>query len=220
MQQRTIRARRLGPQGERLLDPSADEWTGCERHEITMMPAPLPLVREVSPYLATSQRYGQTRELAARVAHDGETLSVRLSWRDASKEDRISDLDRFVDGGAIVFPLVAGANPVTMGDAEKPVNAWLWKADRAEPFDVIARGYSTTQRRPAADSGLRARAHHEDGMWRLVLQRPLVAPTSDYVRFQAGESSGIAFAIWQGSNAERSAQKAFSGDFIGLELDT
>jgi DMSO reductase family type II enzyme heme b subunit len=120
-----------------------------------------------------------------------------------------------------MFPLQGDANPVTMGDAKQPVNAWLWKADRAEPFDVIARGYSTSQRRPAASSQLAASASYNDEGWHLVFQRPLDHPGSgEFTRFVPGQHSKIAFAIWEGSNAERAAQKAVSGAFIDLELES
>ena len=118
-----------------------------------------------------------------------------------------------------MFPLLGDANPLTMGDEKLPVNAWLWRADRAEPFDVIARGFSTSQRRPATSSGLVARGLHRDGTWVVVFQRPLWPPDGEFVRFQPGDSAKIAFAVWEGSNAERAGQKAISGGFMDLKLD-
>jgi DMSO reductase family type II enzyme heme b subunit len=119
-----------------------------------------------------------------------------------------------------MFPLLENANPITMGDAQQPVNVWLWKADRDEPFDVIARGYSTSQRRPASSSRLAARAAYRDGGWNLVFQRPLDRPGSgEFARFAPGRPSKIAFAVWEGSNAERAGQKAISGAFLDLELE-
>jgi DMSO reductase family type II enzyme heme b subunit len=177
------------------------------------------LAAAVSSQIALSQDHGKVRRVEVRLAHNGETLSVRLSWLDAQRDDRIEDLDRFADGAAVMFPLLEDANPVTMGDAQQPVNAWLWKAEREEPFDVIARGYSTSQRRPASSSQLAASALYRDGEWRLVFQRPLEPGSGEFARFAPGRLVKIAFAIWEGSNAERAGQKAISGAFVEFELE-
>jgi DMSO reductase family type II enzyme heme b subunit len=220
MDVKTIRAQRFGVGSERLADPSSQGWASCERHRIDLMPAPIGMVAAVSPYLAPSLGHGKTDGLEARLAHDESTLSIRLSWRDSSKDDRIADLDRFVDGAAVLFPLVPGTNPFVMGESEKPVNAWLWRANWDEPFDVIGRGYATTERRPANESGLVARALHQEGEWRLVFQRPLEVTGNGHVRFRPGQAQEIGFAVWEGSNRERSAQKAVSAGFLSLTLET
>jgi DMSO reductase family type II enzyme heme b subunit len=177
------------------------------------------LTAAVSPYLASSQDHGAVKSLSARALHNGGTLNIRLAWDDPAKDDAIRDLDGFADAAAISFPLLADANPFTMGDEAQPVNAWLWRADRGEPFDVIARGYSTSQRRPANASGLAARGLHEDGGWVVVFQRPLRPASGEFAAFEPGTTAKIAFAVWDGSNAERAGQKAFSGAFIELPLD-
>jgi DMSO reductase family type II enzyme heme b subunit len=41
----------------------------------------------------------------------------------------------------------------------------------------------------------------------------------DQVGFKPGAISGIAFAVWDGSNKERSAQKSFSGNWLPFEID-
>jgi DMSO reductase family type II enzyme heme b subunit len=173
----------------------------------------------VSPYMAFSQNHGVVKGLSARALHNGRTLNIRLAWDDPAKDDAIWDLDRFADAAAILFPLLGEANPISMGDEAKPVNAWLWRADHAEPYDVIARGFSTTQRRPASASGLAARGQREDGRWVVVFQRPLRPRGPEFVAFELGTTAKIAFAVWDGSNAERAGQKAVSGAFIELPLD-
>jgi len=84
---------------------------------------------------------------------------------------------------------------------------------------VIARGYSTSQRRPAKSSQLAASAIHRDGEWHLVFQRPLQAASDEFARFAPGQLAKIAFAIWEGSNAERAGQKSISGAFAEVELE-
>lgn len=214
------KVKRVAATSQDLLDVDGAAWAGLDAIGIDLVPAPVTLAASVSGQMALSRSHGKVGRVEARLAHNGETLSVRLSWRDARKDDRIEDLDRFSDGAAVMFPLQGDANSVTMGDEERPVNAWLWKADRAEPFDVIARGYSTSQRRPASSSGLAAGASYRDGGWHLVFQRPLDRPESgEFTRFIPGRPSKIAFAVWEGSNAERAGQKAMSGSFVELELE-
>jgi len=211
---------RVRAKSQELLEVDGAVWAGLGALEIELVPAPVTMAASVSGQMALSRDHGKVRRVEARMAHNGETLSVRISWQDAQKDDKIEDLDRFTDGAAVMFPLLEDANSVTMGDAKQPVNAWLWKADRAEPFDVIARGYSTSQRRPASSSRLATSALYRDGGWHLVFQRPLDRPGSgEFTRFVPGQASKIAFAIWEGSNAERAGQKSISGSFLELELE-
>jgi len=213
------KVKRVAATRQELLEVDGAAWAGLDGIGIDLIPAPVAMALSVSSQLALSQNHGKVRRVEARLAHNGETLSVRLSWQDAQKDDRIEDLDRFVDGAAVLFPLLEEANPFTMGDAQRPVNAWFWRADREEPFDVIARGYSTSQRRPASSSQLEASALYRDGEWHLVFQRPLQPTSGEFARFAPGQPAKIAFAIWEGSNAERSGQKAVSGAFLDLELE-
>jgi DMSO reductase family type II enzyme heme b subunit len=213
------KAMRVATTSQKLLEVDGVSWAGTSAIGIDLVPAPVTMAASVSHQMALSQNHGKVRRVEARLVHNGETLSVRLSWRDAEPDDRIEDLDRFADGAAVMFPLFEDANPITMGDDRHPVNAWLWKADREEPFDVIARGYSTSQRRPASSSQLATRALHRDGEWHLVFQRPLQPAAGEFARFAPGQLAKIAFAIWEGSNAERAGQKAISGAFVEVELE-
>lgn len=214
-----IRVRRVAMRNEKLRETDGAAWTGMEAHAIDLAPAPVSMAAGVSRQMAQSKGHGKVGRLIARMAHNGETLSIHLSWEDPDKDDQIADLDRFVDAAAVMFPLRTDANPLTMGDEKKPVNAWLWKADREEPFDVIARGYATSARRPANASGLTVKARHKDGKWVVVFQRPLRPGEGEFAHFEPGGSAKIAFAVWEGSNAERAGQKAVSGAFLDLKLD-
>lgn len=214
-----IRAHRIAVASTRLLDPGASEWAPCRPQLVKLAPAPVALVAAVSPYVAASTGHGKVSRLEARAAHDGTTLSLRLAWPDATRDDQIADLDRFADAAAVVFPLAPGADPFRMGAPGKPVNAWLWRADGTGPFDVIAEGYATSRRRAASSSGLTAAAHHDGRGWALVFQRPLAATADSCVAFAPGTPAQVAFAIWDGSNRDRSAQKAVSPGLMALEID-
>ncbi len=213
------KVKRIAAANQKLLEIDGAAWTGLQSVGIDLIPAPVTMAANVSGQMALSQNHGKVPRVEARLAHNGESLSVRLSWQDDQKDDQIGDLDRFADGAAVMFPLQGEANPFTMGDEQRPVNAWLWRADRTEPFDVIARGYATSQRRPASSSQLQANALYRDGGWHLVFQRPLLPGGGEFTRFTPGEPARIAFAIWEGSNGERAGQKAVSGAFVDLELE-
>ena len=213
------KVKRVAASSQDLLEANGAAWAGLDTIAVDLIPSPVAAAAPVSGLMALRHDHGKVRRVEARLAHNGQTLSVRLSWRDEQKDDQIQDLDRFTDGAAVMFPLLEDANPITMGDEKQPVNAWLWKADRSEPFDVIARGYSTSQRRPASSSQLASNAVHRDGEWHLVLQRPLGSASEEHARFAPGHPAKIAFAVWEGSNAERAGQKAVSGVFLELELE-
>jgi DMSO reductase family type II enzyme heme b subunit len=179
------------------------------------------MVQHLSPFMALSENHGRIDRLRFRLAHNGKTVNVWLSWADPSRDDRIADLDQFVDGVAVMFPMTGNAPAVTMGNAGNPVNAWLWRADRKFPYDVLAHGFGTSRRRSGKELGLQAASHYEDGNWSVVFQRQLRShvPSSPQVSFKPRDVSGIAFAVWDGGNAERSAQKSFSGDWLPFRND-
>lgn len=215
---RTVRADRLTGGGADLLDPAGSAWAAHRPTVVELTPAPVALVSAVSPYVAASTGHGRVPRVEARAAHDGSALWLRLAWPDATRDDRLADLDRFADAAAVLFPLVPDADPFLMGAPGKPVNAWLWRADAPAPFDVIAEGYATSRRRPAAPSGLAARAHHDGGGWTLVFRRPLAAAQAGCVELVPGVPALIAFAVWDGTGRDRSAQKAVSAGLLPLEM--
>jgi DMSO reductase family type II enzyme heme b subunit len=215
----SVRIARSPAEDDALLDVSAKAWSASKSHRIELSPAPLGMVAGVSPYLSRVTGHGELRALDLRLLHNDSSLSLHLSWEDATRDDALSDLDAFVDAAAVMFPLAAGANPLTMGSSEHPVNMWYWKADESGPFDVTAHGYATSQRRPGTASGLRARGEYASGGWRLVMQRPLVAPEDERVILRPGEPVGLAFALWQGSNGERAGQKSITPAFLMARLE-
>ncbi len=200
-----------------LSDPLSPYWSSAAKERLSMMPTPLAMVDEVSPFLAISNDHGSVEEAEVAALHDGRTLTLRISWAMPKAADKIDDLDRFVDAAAVIFPLARNASAMTMGAKGQPTNAWYWKAGKAHPYDVIAEGFGSSQRHDGATSGLSARAIHADGRWHVVFQRSLET-SRDRVRFVPGKKTGIAFAIWDGRNRERSGRKSFSGEFIPLEI--
>lgn len=200
-----------------MSDPASPLWQRVPRETVTLVPAPLALAQEVSPFLALSDDHGRVQRLEARAVHDGEAIALHLAWAVREPSASLLDLDRFVDGAAAMFPLAKDSRALTMGSPGKPVNAWHWKAGAAAPHDVLAEGYGTSRRSHPGPKALGAKAAHADGRWQVVFWRALDAG-ADRVRFTPGTSTGIAFAVWDGANRERSGRKSFSGDFLTLEI--
>lgn len=214
-----MKAYRIGASASELLDPAAAYWQKASPATARMVPAPLGMVAEISPYLAAQPMdYGRIDRVELRALHNGEVLSIRLSW-ESLRNDRLKDLDSFVDAVAVLFPLAGATTAVTMGRPGAPVNAWYWKANHAaEPYEVMAEGWGSSERRPGKASGLAAGSVHADGHWHVVLQRALSAGPG-YVEFTPGQPSGIAIAVWNGTDRERSGRKSFSGEFTTFEIE-
>ncbi len=203
-----------------LIDPLNAAWDATPGESIDMAPAPVAMAQDLSPFMALSTNHGKIKKVTLSARHNGRRLSVRLVWADDSENKEVKDLDQFADAAAVMFPMTKDAHAITMGDEQNPVNAWFWKADSPAPHDVIARGFGTSQRRPAADSGLRAGAAYADGRWHLVFQRSLRpgAGLDDQVSFKPSTPIGIAIALWEGGNRERAGQKSMSGAWTPFEL--
>jgi len=69
--------------------------------------------------------------LVVQALHNGTEIALRLTWLDATQDDRAVRVDEFRDAVAIQFALSSDP-PFYMGDSSQHggVNIWLWKADR------------------------------------------------------------------------------------------
>ena len=206
---------------EQLLDPVGSTWRGLETRLFYMVPTPLngnPRIKEISPFLEKSTDHGSVTELSVAGLHNGESLALHLSWP-SDKHDVIKDLDEFVDGVAVMFPLTPNANAVTMGSKGDPVNAWYWKANLdGVAFEVLAEGYGTSARqRGAGKSQIKSGAVHHDRRWQVVLSRPMDIGNGR-ARFVPGRIAKMAFCVWDGGNRERAGRKSFSGGFVDVAL--
>jgi ethylbenzene hydroxylase subunit gamma/complex iron-sulfur molybdoenzyme family reductase subunit gamma len=212
-----LKAYRLRVTTSNLGAVEAAFWMSTPSTMVELSPTPLSTVAEVSPQMATREDHGSVRRLEVRVVHDGTRIAVRLAWR-MPEPHVIGDLNQFADAVAVMFPMHSEASAMTMGAKDRPVNAWYWRAGDEAPFDVLAEGLGTSQRREASSTGLSAHSRHADGSWTVVLVRSL-AVEAPAARFGPGMRSGIAFSVWDGGNAERAAYKSSSLAFAELEVD-
>ena len=212
---------RVNASAATMLDPTAGVWSEVSARQFAMVPTPLkgnPAIKAISPFIERSTDHGTIRQLSAAGMHNGTEVALRLSW-ECAKNSEMADLDKFVGGVAVMFPLGAGASAVTMGAKGDPVNAWYWKANSADVgFDVVAEGYGTSERRPGADTGLTCEAVHDGTSWHVVFRRPL-DKGNRYTQFGLGDPHKIAFGVWDGGNRERAGRKSFSGEFVLVDIE-
>ena len=215
-----MRVGRVDATNEELLSPEANVWKETSVIEVVLSPTPLEM--QPAEYIRVSRTgrpYGAVSSMKVSALHNGSSVFFRLVWQDDLEDGVIKDINQFVDGAAVMFPMVDDAPLIGMGIEGKPVNVWMWRADWNRPKNVAAEGMGTTERRE--DPALSSAARHADGQWDLVVGRSLEerdAPRGTVV-LAPGAASRIAFAVWQGSEQERAGLKAFSPDWQDLELD-
>lgn len=205
-----------------LLNPKHPVWDATKGKAFPLVATPLngnPAIKKISPFIEKSTDHGTVNQITVAAAHNGTDVAVRLSWA-SDKHDKIVDLDEFVDGAAVMFPLTKNASAFTMGSETDPVNAWYWKANRERrAFDVVAQGYGTSRRTSSDKHPIVSAAIHTDGQWQLILTRSIEAKTGR-AQFAIGKQTRMAFAVWDGGNRERSGRKSFSGDFVPVEIES
>ena len=213
-----VTAVRLDAPSDRLLDPAATDWASAKEETVTLQPTPS--ASQPSEYVLNAWKerpYGLTGPLRVAAAHNGEALFFRLSWQDESKDDGISDTDRFTDAAAVLIPVRRDAPLQAMGSPEQPVNAWYWRPDLESPLSVTASGLGTTVRHQ--NGSVAAGASYSEGGWQVVISRPFaVEQDASIVALHRGMTTQVAFAVWQGSNQERAGIKSVTLAWQLLEI--
>ena len=176
------------------------------------------------------------RALTVRSVHNGSDIAFLLEWQDTTKNDRLTP-GTFRDGVAIGLPLGDAPAFFCMGQLDHYINIWHWKADwqsdidrRAarsndkqregvRTFEVIPRrvssvedligGGSSTLTTKEKQGRVQGKATWKDGVWRVVMRRPLGAEEQDNeAKLVPGRVQTVSFAVWNGENKERNGQKA------------
>lgn len=141
-------------------------------------------------------------------ARTDERLYVRLSWSDASANTSAGSLRAFADAAAVQLPVsTAERPPIAMGSADNRVNVWYWNGAGGTE-SLLAGGAGSTTEIP--ESAVETNAAHTGDRWSVVFSRPLASDRANVTDIDADEDMNAAFAVWEGSNDERSGQKAAS----------
>jgi DMSO reductase family type II enzyme heme b subunit len=205
---------------ETLLDPESQPWRSRPPTLLPLMGTPLGLQPTGAIRVAWADKpIGAVAEVAVSAVHDGTILAFRLEWEDASENGSRGDTTSFPDAAAIALPASEAAPLVVMGATGAPVNAWHWRADEPEGArQISAEGLGTS--RELGGAHVRARGTWKEGRWRVVIARALQIPgEAGAAQLEPGQQTGFGVAIWEGSRGERAGIKAFSGDWLPLELE-
>jgi DMSO reductase family type II enzyme heme b subunit len=123
-----------------------------------------------------------------------------------------------------------------MGERKKPVNIWHWKADASQvisrnpgrtvsthheklfvnPFsetpveELNALGFGSLYVQSLQNQQLQGNGAWKDGQWTLVLIRDLATPSRQDINFKRGNRFLLAFAVWDGANKDKNANKVVS----------
>jgi DMSO reductase family type II enzyme heme b subunit len=202
-------------------EPGSPLWRVARPESVPLMATPIGLQPNATIQVSwmPPKAIGITVGVEVAAVHDGETLAFRLAWKDASESRELGDTTAFPDACGVLFPAVTGAIVSTMGAPGLGVNAWYWRADEdGRGRQVVAEGLGTTR---TVDVDLvRGRGAWKEGGWQVVIARPMRIQTPEAVaQLEAGQVTGFAVAVWEGSNSERAGIKAFSGEWRELSLE-
>lgn len=103
-------------------DPQDPRWQESEE-----------LIVPLAPQAVVKPRRYETgiKAVTARALYDGERIALQLTWRDTSSDALMGSQGMFRDAVAVEFPgdPAAGIPYFAMGEPNKPVIIYQWKAD-------------------------------------------------------------------------------------------
>jgi hypothetical protein len=118
------------------------------------------------------------------------------------------------------YRFVVGEPPYTMPadfsseEAKTYLVGWaagnpLSQPERLTPVENLsALGYGTTYTQPT--QGVMGRGQWQDGKWYVVFSRPLDSGNAGEAQFTAGETTTVAFAVWDGADRQVGGRKQLS----------
>ncbi len=124
----------------------------------------------------------------------------------------------FPDSIAIQFPTSLGdgnQKPYFLnGDSEHSVNLWKWSSHPMKALELTATGIEKITTQKDSSQNLTSKASFKYGRYFLVMKRPLTTsdPKID-IQLQPGQTTPIAFNIWNGSAGETGSKKVISSWF-------
>ena len=190
---------------EGLPSPTAAGWSEVPTVEMPLSSAPSGV-----PDAGTTS----VRRAHVQAATAGDRLFLRLSWPDATADRNASDPREFADAAAVQVPVNETVRPaIAMGSTRNLVNVWFWTPPLGTQ-ELLAGGPGTTTAFPEA--AVDVAADRVDGVaggeagWATVYERALQPGGANRTTISGQHDVDVAFAVWNGSNMERSGRKAVS----------
>jgi len=229
--------------GEIPVDPASPVWQGVESTDVLMSGQVHVPPRNQSPTVdvVRVQSVYNDKEIAFRMTWDDRTENRVNEENDRTKQMETPiftetypvlyppsvRLKVLRDSLALQFPVKPPQGPEKphffLGDAGKPVNLWQWKADGDVVEELNARGYKTpAARQPDPSQQATGKGVFTDGVWRVVIKRPLTtADAANDVQFApGGPLIPVAVHVWDGANGETGLRRTISSwYFVVLKTD-
>jgi DMSO reductase family type II enzyme heme b subunit len=205
--------RALKRDGELPASPEDPSWAQAQPTTFLLVPQLIAEERFFTPSNDT---------ITVRALYNEAEIAFLLEWDDRTKStpgdekaEKIAEPEMGEDSVAIQLPvqLPTGAEKpyFGMGDPAHPVNIWQWKSGSVEKPQSVelmnSRGFESIEKRDAVGAGIRAEGSYRAGTWRVVMKRTLTTtdPGQDF-QFVEGAFIPVAFAAWDGSNAEQGSR--------------
>ncbi|MFB6183632.1 MAG: ethylbenzene dehydrogenase-related protein [Haloarculaceae archaeon] len=183
----------------RLSNPTADAWSDVPAVDVALSSAPSGLPDASDTSVST---------VDVQAAHDGESIYLRLHWTDHTADENVTGPREFADAVAVQVPANTSQHPaIAMGSTRTPVNVWYWNADTGIE-ELLAGGPGSVTRFDS--TAISANVVRTDDGWTMVYSRPLRADADGRTDVAMEHDLDVAFAVWNGSNMERSGRKAVS----------
>jgi DMSO reductase family type II enzyme heme b subunit len=168
------------------LDPADPTWVQAPTTRVALYPQAT----------APGGPGGVVLAMEARVLQGGGRLALRLAWPDATADIAAAATHRFADAAAVQFAVPGATLPyIGMGEPERPVQVWLWRAGR--PVERLsARGFGSLAKQDGVAP--EAQARRTATGWEVVL------------RGEMDSATAAAFAVWDGAEDGRAGRKRLS----------
>ncbi len=173
--------------------------------------------------------------LKVQSAHNDKQIAFRLQWDDPSPEAASTGPVPFLDEAAIQFAMkqtsIEDSPFYGMGESEKPVNLWHWKAWKKAPAistrlssveayvnpftensveELNSSGFNTLTVQSLQNQHVTGQGQWVHGKWIVVFVRDLSTYPRTDVEFSSGIPVPVAFAVWDGSSKDKNASKVVS----------
>ncbi|MFC5367512.1 ethylbenzene dehydrogenase-related protein [Salinirubrum litoreum] len=172
----------------------------------TVPPVTVPLASAPSGVPNASDT--SVERLKVQTARTDDRFYVRLSWPDATADRNVTGPRDYRDAVAVQLPVNTSARPpISMGSTRNMVNVWYWQAG-GETEELLAGGPGTTTEYET--EAVETTTGHDDGRWTVVLSRNIESDAPNRTTLAVDHDVDVAFAVWNGSQMERSGRKSVS----------
>ena len=147
-------------------------------------------------------------QVSVQAVHNGTDICFRMGWPDVAMDDVIDDVDKFADAVAVQVAF-GGQTSLQMGNQNNPVNIMFWRADLAQPQNIVAGGIGTVQVSPDAQN-ISSYSNWAANAWDVIISRPMIAASTNQVTFARGMKYPVVFGNWEGWDFERDGHKTIT----------